>query len=247
MHKYNVLLVGCTSKIARLFQQTYADQYTFYGTYAHAPNKLPQGFKELYQVDLKNPGSVQTFLNHVRDIPFKAVLFLASTYDVDRTAPEGFMQQMLSDQQVNVLSPAAIARSVTYADSGLGRAIFFGDSGLDTPKPRYLSYSLSKLMLEKLVKLLAVELAERAICLCFKLGPTYAPVNTSDPESYYSRNLVKVPDVPVGLIRYLNFIISEDNLNVTGAEIVYDGGTYLRRLATSAVSHFTSTASSDTH
>lgn len=222
-----ILVIGCTSKIAKLFLDTYCDDYEFYGTYHSTLLSQIAHVEKSYNVDLGDTEAVLKFVDSIKHLTFRAVLFFASTYDKDKTQAEDFTQQVLSDQLVNVLSPCLIARSINYQIPG--RVIFFGDAGLNVPKPHHLSYSVSKLMLDGLNKLLAVELKDRAISLCFKLGPTLASSEFRPKSSYYDKNLISVTDVPLGLVEYLNFVIEAKNFNATGAEIVYDGGAYLRR------------------
>lgn len=225
--KDNILIVGCASKIAQLFLDEYTDKYTFYGTYSETLPKNSASYNHLYKLDLADIEAVGNFIASIDSIPFKAVLFFASTYSEDDTTPKSRLQQLLLDQRINAIAPATIAQHLQFYD-GLGRVLFFGDSGIQHPKPGYSSYTFSKDLLDEVVAITAVELKDRAISIGINLGPTFAPPS-SDKERYYSRNLIQVAQVPLGLVRLLDFIIDEPNLNMTGTTIAYDGGAYLKR------------------
>lgn len=228
MEKERILLIGCESKIARLFRKTYADTYSFIGTYHKTQPSNTDDYTRLYRLDLTDQHSVTSFLEEVANQHFKAVLFFASTYSPDSGE---LLDQMTRDLQVNALSPAVIAKKLRYT-SKAGRILFFGDSGTGHPRPNYISYNLSKSFMDSVVRLLAIELSDTAAVLGFRLGPTYAP-ESADRIAYYERNLIKVADVPMGFIRYIGFIISENDLNMTGTLVDYDGGTYLQRASKS--------------
>lgn len=228
MSRENILLIGCTSKLGRLFYETYKDEYNFYGTYASTPPRQEDAYKEVFHLDLSDIKSVGHFIEQTAHIPFRAVLFLASAYCEDKEENADFLEQLIAEHQVVSLSPVVIARGLSYA-APMGRVIFFGDAGLLQPKRHFVSYSLSKASLEQTVRSLAVELSDRALCLAFRLGPTFVSDGSNNKDEYYAKNLITVRNVPHGLVKYLHFIINEADLNATGTIIDYDGGTYLRR------------------
>ena len=222
-----ILIVGCNSKIARLFLTEYAGRYDFFGTYARTKPDDTRSYRELYHLDLAEIGSVESFVRRIEPISFKAVLFLASTYAKDDMTLKSQFEQSQLDRQVNAISPAIIARHLQF-HGALGRVFFFGDSGLQHPKLHYSSYTFSKHLLDEVVAVTAMELKDKAISIGVNLGPTLAP-GGSDKAAYYSRNLINVESAALGLVRLIDFMINEPNLNMTGATIQYDGGTYLRR------------------
>lgn len=227
--KKNLLIIGTNSKLAKLFTKTYAESFNFYGTYHDGPFKESDVYNQQYKLDLSKPDEVLDFIKTVQPLEFSGVLFFASTYSQDPTDSSDLLAQMLLDQQINAIAPSVMAKSLNYAPQG--RIILFGDSGLNTPKRQAMSYSHSKLLLEQTCKLLAVELMDKATCVCFLLGPTMAPEDISEDNknAYYSRSLNPTKDIPLGLVHYINFILEDDDLNITGSSIYYDGGTYLRR------------------
>ncbi len=225
--KRNILIIGCSSKIAKKYIEESYSLYNIYATYNRESANLPHGIKELYSLNLSSKSSILEFLKKIEDISFSGVLFFASTHSIDSIDAADFYEQILEDQQVNVFGPCLIARSLKYEK--LGRVFFFSDAGLNNPRENYLSYNLSKQSLENINKLLATELHDRAISVCFALGPVLAPEGTSDINKYYNRNLISTEDITLGLAKYINFIIDESNLSMTGVTLNYDGGTYLRR------------------
>jgi len=226
--KRNILIIGCSSKIAKKYIEESYSIYNIYATYNRALADLPNGIKELYSLNLNSKSSILEFLKNIKEISFSGVLFFASTYSIDSIDAAGLYEQILEDQQVNVFGPCLIARSLKYEK--LGRVFFFSDAGRNNPRENYLSYNISKQSLENINKLLATELHDRAITICFAMGPVLAPEGTSNINKYYNRNLISTGDITLGLARYINFIIDEPNLSMTGVTLYYDGGTYLRRL-----------------
>lgn len=226
--KKNVLIIGGNSKIGQVFIRNYSKSYNVYATFN---NTKPTGISEekLYNLDLGSSKSVQLFIDNIKNITFKAVIFLASTIGQDKDNYDDFFNQTTGDMKINVVSPLFIAKNINYGP-GLGRTIFFGDSGRLHPRQKMTSYNIYKNILEEIVTSLGVELSSKSIVLGIDLGPTMPDLSVEDEEKYYAKNLIQVGNPTLGLVNLLDFIISEDNLNMTSTFIKYDGGTYLKRV-----------------
>lgn len=227
MAKNNILVIGCGSKIAQGLIARAKDSYEIYGTYFNGkPDGVPES--NLFKVDLANPAQLQQFIADIQDIPFKAILFFASTYKADSDSIEDYMHNFERDLRVNALHQILIAKHATYAEKA--KVLLFGDAGLYQPKKGFTSYSVSKSLLQTLSRILAAELIETATVITFALGPTKPPKAWEQSEkAYFTRNPVQVADPAGGLVNYIMFLIEEENLSTTGIEIPYDGGAYLLR------------------
>lgn len=221
-----LLIVGCTSKIARRFIETAKNDCELYGTLNNAQN-TPDGLHKTYTVNLANPDEVTQFTQTVSDTTFDGVLFFASAYTPDPEDQHALIDSVQRHLQVNALSALQIATGLHYNKGA--SVIFFGDSGLQAPKPNHVAYSLSKSLLENMTKTLAVQLKDSARVLCFRLGPVYARHDHPDPEAFHNRNLLRVDDAPGGLVRTLLSMLKEPDLGMTGSIIDYDGGAFLKR------------------
>lgn len=228
MSPKKLLIVGCSSKIAKDFVARAKGDYELYGTFAnHAPDAI--SFQRCYQLDLSSKESVLHFLDKINEIAFDGVLFFAATYGADESSPGDYFDQLLEDIKINTLSQSLIARHIAYTKNA--KVLFFGDSGLRQPKKNFTSYSISKATLHAVAEILAVELADKARVISFLLGPTKPEksAETAASGEYFKRNAVRVDDPAAGLVSYILFLLQEDNLSITGIQIPYDGGAYLLR------------------
>lgn len=220
-----LLIIGATSKIAERFIDVQKDHYTLYATHR---SELDKHADITYiPLDLLDVNQVKAVSAKLQGIAFVGVLVFASTYTEDKEGVTDYIEAVERDVKINALSPIALLRSLSY-ESG-AKVIFFGDSGVSVPKRGYTGYSISKILLPSVAKLLAVELADRAQVITFKLGPTLSPHDRANKPEYYARNLISVDEPVAGLIRYCEFLLHEKNLNITGTEIDYDGGAYIKR------------------
>lgn len=221
-----LLLIGVTSKIAERFVEAVGDAYELFGTYHGSSVDYEQKCTYL-PLDLGDSESVARFVSLVREHSFAGVLFFSSTYSKDSQNLEEYLSIADKDVRINALSPIAISRELQY-DVG-ATVFFFGDAGLQVPKPHFTAYSVSKSLLQGLVKYLAVELQDRARVVTFLLGPTLAPKDSDHKHDYYARTSYRVDEPADGLVRYIQFLLEESNLGMTGTEITYDGGAYVKR------------------
>lgn len=220
-----VLIIGCTSKIARAFIKAAVGQFEIHGA-CRNQSEAPTGLTACYGINLESIPSVFEFLDTVRDIVFDAVLYTASIYTADVSDDHVFTEQCLRDMQVNAIGALLIGKKVRL--SNVSTFIVFGDAGLGVPKPLHSSYSLSKTALDQVVKSLAIERINTSF-LNIKLGPVLPPDDRGDKESFYSRNLKRVDDHVQGLVELCMSLILIENLGMTGCSISYDGGAYLKR------------------
>jgi len=226
--KKNVLIVGGSSKISKMFISNYSDIYNIHATFnTNRPSCIPK--ERLYNLDLNSSKSVQSFIDNIRNISFRAVIFLASTIGKDKNNYDELYNQTISDLNINVVAPLFIAKNINYGPR-LGRTIFFGDSGRLHPRKNMNSYNIYKNILEELVMSLGVDLSSKSIVLGIDLGPTLPDSSVENKENYYAKNLIQVNNPTLGLVNLISFIIDEDNLNMTSTFIKYDGGTYTKRI-----------------
>lgn len=226
MDKANILIVGGNSKIAQVFIDKYYQDFNIYATFRSLPVNKSK-YSQAYELNLENKQAVLSFIDKIKTIDFKAVLFLASTFKTDAVTNNQFLDQLSSDQQINVFSGITIARNLNYEKTG--RVIFFGDVALAQPRIKKISYELSKAYLVQVIKSLAVDLADQAVVLAFNLGPIIDYNQNNQPNNFTEFNLVEVNQPILGLVNFINFIINEDNLSMTGSLIDYDGGFSLKK------------------
>lgn len=223
--KINVLVIGAKSKIAFEFLAQFENnkKYNIYKAYRQQIGQNESS--NIFFVDLKNRDSVELFVDKLSNIQFDVVLFFASIYKEDTTINKGLLRQYQEDISINVLSFSYICKNLNL--SNYSKIIAFGDAGIDHPKKGFSSYTISKLILEGLVKILAVELSPNTLVNLICLGPTL----TANPENinYYNRSLLKIKTPYKGLVSLIKFMICESDLNITGSMIEYDGGAYLIR------------------
>lgn len=205
----------------RFLAQLEGGKYVIYKTSRHANEAVRE-----FSVDLKSKDSLRAFIEDVSGIVFDSVIFFSSTYTSDATDTDALLDQYYDDFQCNALSLAYICKNITLSSSS--QVIVFGDSGISHPKRNFSSYSLSKLALENIVKILAVELAPYTTVNAIRPGPT---LHINPSNTYYDRYLLqKNTAEPVeGLIALLDFMFNNRQLNMTGSLIDYDGGVYLSR------------------
>ena len=230
MHMSNsnkrVLIIGSSSKIARLFIKDCPTDYEVYGTYRSAPSTLLPTDHQ-FRADLGKPDEINNFLQQISQLSFDAVLMFAASYEPDPEISDDYFDTFMKSLQLNSAGPVAIARGVNFAPNS--KLFLFGDAGLNHPKKHFTAYSMAKFTVAEATKLLAVELAPNTACICLQLGPTLRP-SDKPKGNYYDKCLLKVEDPAAGLVHLLHFLIKEHNLNATGCTINYDGGAYLRRL-----------------
>jgi short-subunit dehydrogenase len=225
----NILLIGACSKICERFINEYFNDYNLYGTYHIKKPSQKDRLKKLIQLDMHNVDNLTKFMHEIKEIEFKAVIFFASTYTKDQSDSKDYLSQLVSDININVISPTFIAKNLNIKKNELGRIIFLSDSGIKVPKAHYTSYINTKIIIESMIKNLAVEMEKKAIVTSFRLGPTLCDVDVKNKKQYYNKNLINVPDASKGLVEYIEFIINNKNLNITGNSIDYDGGAYIKR------------------
>jgi len=217
-----ILVIGATSKIAQQFIRSCPASYEVYST---SKNNLLATERQ-YTVDLTEPQQISVLLEKISGIRFDAILFFAATYRRDPESRDDYFAAYQKDLQLNAASIVAIARGVTLADNS--KLFMFGDAGLAHPKKGFTSYSMSKLAVADIARMLAVELAPRTSTFCLRLGPTLKKDVSSD-DIYYRKGLLKISKPVDGLINLLKFLIAEPNFNATGCIIDYDGGAYIKR------------------
>lgn len=222
-----ILLVGASSKIAQHISDKLDDTYEVFGTYTSNDFPKREDTHHYFKLDLTDTKQVSSVISRLAKHSFAGVCILSSTYTQDPESLDAYFAQAERDLRVNTLAPLAICRALRYDPTAT--VFLFGDNGLDAPKPNFTTYSIAKSLLHSLGKILAVELAEKARVVTFKLGPTLAPTGSTNKEQYYNRTLYRVDNPVEGLVSYIHFILNEKNLSMTAAEIPYDGGTYAKR------------------
>ncbi len=222
-----ILVVGVTSKIAKQFLLTKSSKCELYGTYNNNPLKKEKLLKGQFKLDLSSVTSINSFIDLVSDITFDGMIIFASTYVADPLTKNEMESRYQSDMFINVTSVAIIAKNINFQAGS--KIVVLGDNGTSLPKKGYSSYTLSKLALDEVVKVLAVDLAPNVSTICIKLGPTLSNHHLLRNDHYYDKGLIKVKDPTRGLINFINFLINEPNFNTTGSVVNYDGGAYLRR------------------
>ena len=220
MARDKILVVGGNSKIAKLFIDSYAKDYAIYITTKRPPNIHPETVVNAFHLDLSDIRSVSAFINEVKDIDFKAVLFLASTFASDQTRQADFSRQFSMDQQINVISPIIIAKALKFSNHD-GRVVMFGDMYAHKLNPRMISYSYSKQLLESATRVLSQDLGSSAKVFCLKLG-IIIDLKDIFPTNYNEYN--NLPKSAKNLINFLNYLIRSEGLSSYDSVIEFGNG-----------------------
>ena len=222
-NKKTILLIGADSKLALKFLDKFENQrkYKIYKTYHSSKKKINSSE---FIIDLRNEDEIRSLIVRLSNIQFDSVLFFASVYKKDGLVSLDLLKQYKEDVNINAFSFSYLCRNLKLSNSS--KIIAFGDAGISHPKNGYTSYSLSKLVLEGVVKILSVELCPNTSVNLISLGPSFT---LKDNKDYYLRSLLKIEKPYESLVSLIDFMISEDNLNITGTTIAFDGGTYLNR------------------
>jgi len=221
--KKKILIIGADSKVAKLFIAKFSEKYTLALTRRSA---TAIGSSDV-QLDLSSVESVTQFISTQKNHLYDGALVFASVYEQDPVSTEDYLEKARNDLAINVFSPMAIVRNLHFNPNST--ILFFGDAGIHVPKPNHTIYTTSKAALLAAARSLAVELHDKTKVITLSLGPTLAPESREDKAGFYNKNLLHLENIGDGLINYCDFILNENNLGMTGSEIVYDSGTYLKR------------------
>lgn len=219
--KNNILLIGSDSKIAQQFISRYDHHYNIYKT----SRRVDNNDKEYFRLDLADQESVDSFIQRLSNTRFNGIISFASTYS-HQTSPN--FDTIKLDLQVNFLTIYKIARSIKLAN--FSKIILISDSALYQPKKEFFGYTVSKKLLTLYTRQLAVDLSPSTSVNLISLGPILTNKSGEDKKRYYEKSLIKVAEPQIGLVNLINFMLSEDNLFMTGSEIIYDGGRKLNRV-----------------
>ncbi len=209
-----ILIVGGSSKLAKLFISAYANLYEIHATYSSASDNLAPGVFKSYSLDLNDTDSINNFIDTAKDLKFKAVIFFASTFAKDAEDNEERIRQFESDMRINVVSPLIIARSLNYINND-GRIFVFGDIYTSKPLPSMINYSYSKQLLELSTQLLNKQIQKQAHAFCLKLGRIM---------DYSTTTTQAAPQAAITLIKTINHLIAVDDPNDYGDIIDFKTG-----------------------
>lgn len=223
---HNILLIGAGSKIGQAFLQKNINNknYQIFNVYSYR-YKLGDNEKNSFQVDLSSQVSLDNLLNNLKDINFNVIIFLSSTFEADNINKKLFWPQLNLDLSVNSMSLIYLLQNINLADQS--KVLLFGDLEIKVPKKGFSSYFYSKVILEEVTKILAVELAPKASVNMIRLGPIV--YRKKEKNIYYDKTLLAIKNPLSGLLNLIDFIINCTDLSMTGAIIDYDGGAYLKR------------------
>lgn len=154
----------------------------------------------------------------------------AALFDFDRIAtikPERFDAQLA----VNLRAPLFLAQAFAAAlpADGRGQIVNLADQRTRHLNANFLSYSLSKVGLDALTRILAVDLAPRIRVNAIAPGlPLPAPSMSSErAERLVQETPLKTGGSPAAIAAALTFLLTADA--VTGETIAVDGGAHLGR------------------
>jgi NAD(P)-dependent dehydrogenase (short-subunit alcohol dehydrogenase family) len=198
----HILVVGGNSKLARVF----------------IAGKLPH--EELIittrtELDLIDTQSIDRFINN-QNGSFDAVVIFAGMYEAMNTSID--TMNIKKHLVTNALGPLHLVQNLSLSQGAM--VIFFTDAGGIQPKPGFLGYTFSKMVLRELIRILAVKLAPTRKIIGIGLGPTKVS----------HKSLVTVPDPIRGVIDLVRFLIHNENIYASGCIIPFDGGTYIKRV-----------------
>jgi len=228
----NILIIGATAKLAKLFIEQQFDPQVHYWLTARniskitkMPSMVSDDAYTVLSLKLNVSSSVNAFCKAINGTEFNVVLVFSSTYEADSDSPNELYSQHVFDMTVNANAIHTILKSIQYCP--FSSVIVFGDAWLGQPKKDFGSYTLSKTLLSALVKSLTVDLAPSTKIIEILLGPTLT--HKKDTNNYYRRCLIKPARPAQGLLELIHFLYTHQNLNMTGMSIIYDGGARLNR------------------
>jgi len=219
--KNNLLIVGGDSKIAGKFIDRHTKHYNVYCT----SRKINKPNSRTVHLDLADTNSVNALIEDLSHVKFDGVVCFVSTY-YHKIIPE--IRTIENDLQVNFLGIYRIAKNLNLANNS--KIILLSDSALYQPKREYFGYSVSKMLLNLYAKQLAVDLAPGTSTNLICLGPVMTNKTGKEKEKYFKKSLIRVEDPQEGLVNLIDFLLREENLHMTGTEIIYDGGRMLNRV-----------------
>lgn len=224
--KKRVLLIGGNSKIAREFIKKYYQKYQIdisINKNSKIKTLLPTG--NYYRLDLANSTSIKNLTNKLKNHTYDGLLLFAGVYSDE---PSWNKTRFISILKINFISYLDLIFNLKLSINS--KIIFFTDEGLVQPKKTHFCYSFSKALLKDSIRLLAVELSQTTSVIGIGLGPTKTSKSGTKKTQYHSKSLISVKNPCMGLINFIDFILSENNFYSTGKIIPFDGGTYIKRV-----------------
>jgi len=182
----------------------------------------------LYRADLSDAEAVDTLASDfVRDFPDGDLLInSASIFERDRI---GNLSPTLWERHmtVNALAPALLTRAFTSGRDGPLAVINFLDQKVANLTPDFFSYTVSKVALEAITRMLAMELAPSVRVNAIAPG-LVLPSGRQGEESFrraYSQTPLKVGPTLEEICRVASLLAASGS--ITGQTIAVDGGRHL--------------------
>ena len=197
---------------------------------------LPNGHRDLIvQADVSQEDQVQQMFRTVLDV-FGTLDVLVNNAGIQKPCPSHEIEAKDFDQilSVNVRGPFLCAREAIrhFLERGSGGVIINNSSVHEIiPKPKYLSYSISKGGMENLTRTLALEYADRGIRVnAVGPGAVITPINSAwtgnpkaraDVESHIPMARAACPEE---IASVFTFLASDEARYITGQTIFACGG-----------------------
>ncbi|MDD2515842.1 MAG: hypothetical protein PHF46_01760 [Candidatus Gracilibacteria bacterium] len=216
-----ILVIGIKSKIGKLFNDIYKNNFHIYGTTSKKTDDLNNN---IFHLDLNSVKNIDNFIEKVGNIKFDGVIYLPAIYQIDNIDNIDAMAEQL---RINVLNIYHLTNKLNLNINS--KNIFFTDGGTKIPKNGYFSYTLSKDILKSLIISLAVKNKEH-IYIGFDLGPIITDMaGEEEQKNFYNKSLLQIKSPAKGLVSFIKYILEENNFYSTGSIIDFTGGTYLIR------------------
>ncbi|QQG44039.1 MAG: SDR family oxidoreductase [Candidatus Roizmanbacteria bacterium] len=222
--KKKVLIIGGNSKIARTFIKKYKNKYDIDVTIHDDKEELVKNINYFY-LNLANVTAIKNLTIKLKKYNYDGVLFFASVYSMNANYKQA---EFLKIIKINFLSCLNLISNLKLNKNS--KIIFFTDEGITQPKNKHFFYSFSKALLENYIRILAVDFAPHTSIIGIGLGPIMTDKDTLLKKKFYLKSLISIKNPCSGLIKFINFILSEKNFYLTGKIIPFDGGAYINRL-----------------
>jgi NAD(P)-dependent dehydrogenase (short-subunit alcohol dehydrogenase family)/acyl dehydratase len=227
-NKPALLVTGGTGGIGQTLLAELQSQYQIVCCTRSKP-KSPTKDIRYVEVNLEDNQSLETVLSQLDARQFYGILHMSSA-PLSRGFLSSSREEVERQMQHAVYVPLTLAKWAQGTDSGIQRIILFGSTaGTKEPNPQKGAYSLAKASVEKMVPLLAWDMARQKATVNMLIpGFIATGMNKGVPERVIRTLEGKIPTgrltSPMDIYQAVRFFLSDESGQINGASLVIDGG-----------------------
>ena len=227
---HDIIIFGASGGIGQHLVKALRGRHKIIGTYnSSSSDKFAEG-AEYYRLDVTDRKSVSDFTIEIHSHLKKPVLIYASGI-----SPNGYVHKIKDEEwdktlSINLTGAMSASRGLLprMRELNFGRVIFLSSVLSRISVPGTAGYSVSKIALCALAKVIATENAAKGITAnVLALGYFNVGIINAVPESYLKEKVM--PSIPNGklgdpedIVKAVNFVMTTDYLN--GAILDINGG-----------------------